>query len=238
MPVQFPMIEPIDQLLTTIFAFQGLSSEILHDIAQCCVLKEYSPEETVIAYGENSTTVFFLVSGSVRATMFTHQGREISYQDLGVGEMFGELAAIDLLPRSTSVITRERSRMLQMSGDSFQQLMERYPAIGRAVLQKMTRVVRFLCDRVYNFGALDVRSRVRAELCRLAETQGVDSEEPQNAIEILDMPRHQELANSLATHREAVSRELSALEKAGLIRKGRRKLLVLDLESLRESIDG
>ena len=232
------MTDPIDQQLKTIDAFQGLPAEVLQDIARRCSLREYAPEKTVIAYGERSTTVFFLVTGSVRATMFTQHGREISYQDLGAGEMFGELAAIDRLPRSTSVITRERSSLLLMSGENFYQLMELYPAIGQATLQKMARVVRFLCDRVYNFGALDVPSRVRAELCRLAETRGVAIDDPQNAIEIENMPRHQELANSLATHREAVSRELGTLEKAGLIRKGRRRLLVLDLDGLRASIDG
>lgn len=228
----------IVQSLKTIKAFNGLSAKSLAEIAQHGAQLEYLPEQTVIAYGEQSNTVFFLLSGAVRATMFTQQGREISYQDLGPGDMFGELAAIDQQPRSTSVIARETSRLLQVPGDYFLQMMATHPSIAQATLQKMAGVVRFLCDRVYNFGALDVRGRVRVELCRLAAANGVSSEEHPEAIEIADMPKQQELANRLATHREAVSRELSALEKSGLIRKkGKKTLLVLDLPALQASVD-
>ena len=232
------MSESTAQLLRNIIAFKALPEASLNEIARYSEQRLYEPEQTVIAYGEQSTTVFFLLSGAVRATMFTQQGREISYQDLGVGEMFGELAAIDHLPRSTSVIARKQSRLLLVPGDFFLKLIATHPEIGQATLCKLAGVVRFLCDRVYNFGALDVRSRVRAELCRLAELSTESGKDIVGAIEIRNMPKHQELANRLATHREAVSRELSALEKSGLIKKGRGSLQVLDLDALRSSYEG
>lgn len=233
------MTASIVELLAGLDAFSEFQSEDLAHIANFCSLRDLPPEQPVIDYHECSTTVFFLLSGSVRATMFTQQGREISYQDLGTGEMFGELAAIDQLPRSTSVITREQSLVLQINGEDFLQLMATYPQLAQSVLQKLARVVRFLCERVYNFGALDVNSRVRAELCRLAVTSGREHDTRPAVIEILEMPKHQELANRLATHREAVSRELSALEKMGLIsKKAKGSLLILDLEQLKASIDG
>ncbi len=231
------MNAPIAQLLAGVSAFADLPSEHFPGIARYCALREYDAEQTVIAYGDTCCAVFFLVTGSVRATMFTQHGREISYQDLGPGEMFGELAAIDHLPRSTAVIAREKTRLLEMSGDDFQRVLATYPEVARATLHKMAGLVRFLCDRVYNFGALDVRSRVRAELSRLMLAQGQPSREHPGALAIRNMPRQQELANRLATHREAVSRELSALEKAGLVRKGRGTLLVLDPDGLQASID-
>lgn len=227
----------IADLLKTINAYRELPRKDLLEIGKCCSIREYGAEQTVIAHGECSTTVFFVVSGSVRATLYTGQGREISYQDLHPGEMFGEVAALDQLPRATAVVTREPSTLISIFGEDYLALLDRYPQIARATMRKLAGMVRFLCDRVYNFGALDVGARVRLELARLAVTDGVKAKEPSGAIEIENMPRQQEIASRLATHREAISRELSALEKAGLIQRGKGRLLVLDLQGLQASID-
>lgn len=230
------MSATIPDLLKTINAFRGLPVKALAEIARCCSLREYAAEQTVVAHCECSTTVFFLVTGSVRATLFTGHGREISYQDLYAGEMFGELAALDHQPRATAVVTREPSVLLSMPGGDFLQLMERHPQISRATLGKLAGMVRFLCDRVYDFGALDVGGRVRRELVRLAAADGVTDNTRTGTVEIPNMPKQQEIASRLATHREAVSRELSALEKAGLIKRGKGRLLILDLARLQASI--
>lgn len=232
------MPTPAADLLKSVKAFAELPAQALEEIACSCALREFEAEQTVVAHLENSTTVFFLISGTVRATLFTGQGREISYQDLGPGDMFGELAALDQQPRVTSVVTREQATLLSMSGNDFIALMERHPEIARATMSKLANMVRFLCDRVYNFGALDVSGRVRLELVRLAAELGVRSAERAVEIEIPQMPKHQDIASRLATHREAVSRELSSLEKRGLIRRGKGSLTILDIGELQASIGG
>lgn len=232
------MTNPAIELLKSVKAFADLPVEALDEIAAACVLREFEAEQTVVAHLEKTTAVFFLVSGTVRATLFTGQGREISYQDLGPGDMFGELAALDQQPRVTAVVTREASALLSMPGSEFIELMDRYPQIARATMLKLANMVRFLCDRVYNFGALDVSGRVRLELVRLAAELGVRNEARAVEIEIPQMPKHQDIASRLATHREAVSRELSSLEKRGLIRRGKGGLTILDIGELQASIGG
>lgn len=223
-------------MLAAVKAFEELPACAREEIAARCELREYAAQETVVAHLETTTTVFFLITGAVRATLYTGQGREISYQDLGPGDMFGELAALDQLPRATAVVTRENSVLLSLPGADFMALLDQYPQIALATMHKLANMVRFLCDRVYHFGALDVGSRVRLELSRLASTEGVPSADGNGAIEIRAMPKHQDIASRLATHREAVSRELGALEKSGLIRRGRGSLTILDLARLQASI--
>lgn len=220
--------------LAGIHAFEGFDKASLEAISQLCVSRNYGSSQTVIAYDETSTSVYFVVSGTVRATMVTPMGREISYQDLGPGDMFGELAAIDKLPRSTHVIALDQVQVLTVTGHDFMSLIADYPEIARATLEKMAGSIRFLADRVYNYGALDVNRRVRAELVRLAGLQ-TDAGHT-GAVEIERMPKHQELANRLATHREAVSRELSVLEKAGVITKKKNLLTIHDLGKLKAMI--
>jgi CRP-like cAMP-binding protein len=230
-------------LLANVTAFRTLDDHSLNDIAPMFATRIVKRNQTVIAHNDTSTEVYFVLSGLLRATIFSPAGREISYQDLHPGEMFGELAAIDQLPRSTHVIAVADTSLAVISRNCFVSLVSDYPQIALATLHKLAQVVRFLSDRVYEFGALDVNHRIRAELVRLAvaslQSQGSVVLSPGPAkqrITIKNMPTHQELANQLATHREAVSRELSSLEKAGLIEKHKHMLVITDFEKLRAMV--
>ena len=81
----------------------------------------------VIAQDDDSSDVFFVVSGQVRATSFSKVGKEVSFQDLGPGEMFGELSAIDGEPRSTHVVTRVDTLIASMTKDAFWSALLSYP---------------------------------------------------------------------------------------------------------------
>ncbi len=231
-------LSAIVTMLSSITMFKSLERELLEEIARRCSIKEYPPTETIISHGESSKAVYFIVSGQVRATMFTAQGREVSYQDLEAGNMFGELAAIDGEPRSTHVIAMQPVSLLRMSGEDFIDILALDSRIAQATLMKMAGLIRYLCGRIYNYGALSVNSRVRAELVRLATTGNVATERGlTGAMLIKNMPKHQELANRLATRREAVTKELRALEKAGIVSKDNGSLLVHSIEELQSMIE-
>jgi len=232
--------------LSAVTAFRALDTRCLETIAPLFALRATRRSQTVIAHNDASTDVYFVLEGTLRATMFSPAGREISYQDLQSGDMFGELAAIDQLPRSTHVIALKDTRLAVINRHGFMELIEQYPVIAQATLQKMAGLVRFLSDRVYTFGALDVNHRIRAELARLAVPCEIQTARVGSRVQpsgphaqratIPNMPTHQELANRLATHREAVSRELRCLEKSGLVEKQKNTLIITDFEKLHAMI--
>ena len=223
----------IVSLLGHLRAFRELDEDVLNQISPLFHSRKINANQTILSSGEESTEVYFIVSGLVRATMYTPSGREVSYQDIPAGSMFGEMAAIDGMHRSTGVIAIEDSHLLLLSSKCFIDLISKYPSIGLATLYKITKVNRFLCERIYEFSALDVNHRIRAELLRLAEDVVTDDSD---MVTIPNMPTHQELANRLATHREAVTRELNRLEKEGLIEKSKGQFRILDIEKLQSSI--
>ena len=91
-------------------------------------------------------------------------------------------------------------------------------------------MVRFLADRVYQYGALDVKDRVRAEILRLARENSSSDDE----IDVNNFPTHTEIANRVNTHREAVTRELNELAKMGVIEQEKRTLTVTSISRLEE----
>lgn len=215
--------------LAGIRVFSALSEAELASIAPAFSLHPFTRGQTLVTHGERTSSVYFIAGGRVRATMYSPAGREVSYQDINAGEMFGELAALDRLPRSTHVIGLCNGELLSVNREEFSRLLTQYPTVAQAVLLKMAGLVRFLCDRIYEYAALSVAERLRAELLRLARLQNVPAGQP---IVISDMPTHEELANRLATHREAITRELGQLEKNGIVKKKRNQVTVMNMNAL------
>ncbi len=223
----------IASMLSTIKAFKDLGDNVLHEISPLFLKKKIGAAGMILSSGETSTEVYFIVSGTVRATMYTPSGREVSYQDIYPGDMFGEMTAIDQMYRSTHVIAIEDTVLLRLTSKSFIDIISSYPSVGLSTLKKVTQVNRFLCERIYEFSALDVNHRIRAELIRLVRDISPDS---RGEVTINNLPTHQELANRLATHREAVTRELNHLEKNEVIKKGGNRTLVLDIQKLQSIV--
>lgn len=219
--------------LSKIKVLADFTTSQLESIAPRFKYKEILPKQRILHSGEHSSEVYFIASGTVRATQFTPSGSEVAYQDLETGEMFGELAAIDDQQRTTDVIALVRTELLWLSRSDFTQLIETTPKFTWGVLKRMSYMNRFLCSRVFEYSALNVRSRIRAELIRLYQKSGklVDG-----VAFVENPPKHQELASRLATHREAVTRELNDLQKNNLIKKEKNLLIFLDLEELQKII--
>ena len=197
------------------------------------VERMYRKGETVLTQGENSTNVFFIIDGRVRSTTYSMSGKEICFQHLDQGEMFGELSAIDKHPRTTSVVTEVDCMLGVMKAEDLWHFMQEYPSVMAAVLLRMTSMVRFLCSRVYEYGALGTRERTRTEIIRLAKQNTSGSK---NSAVIEKMPTHEDIANRIASHREAVTKEISFLRKSGLIKNDGRALVVPDIQALVDTV--
>jgi CRP-like cAMP-binding protein len=210
--------------------FAALNDDALGEIAKLVNWRGYEKDAKVVSYKDDARDVYFLAEGRVRATIFSASGKEISYQELSPGSMFGELSAIDAKPRTANVITLERSQIGRMHCEDFWNVMGSYPDVAAGVMLRLATLVRFLSDRVYQFGTLDVKDRVRAEVLRMAREATKDD---RSAV-IDRMPTHVEIANRINTHREAVTRELNELTRLGLIEKDKRTLTVPNLEALAE----
>lgn len=182
----------------------------------------------VLARGETSTEVFLVREGRLNVLLYASDGREVSLRELGEGQLFGELSAIDGETRSVGVIAVTDARLLAISQAAFQALVRENAAAAEWLVRRLTSQVRSLTDRVFELSALNVRARLHCELIRIARSRGPDDDQP--------APTHAELANRIGTHREAVTRELKALADRNIIRSGRRKLEFLDIAGLEDAV--
>ena len=62
------------------------------------VIRKHEAGEIVISHLDENQEVFFVLEGRLRATLYSLNGHEIDYRDIGPGDVVGELAAIDGAP--------------------------------------------------------------------------------------------------------------------------------------------
>jgi CRP-like cAMP-binding protein len=227
------MHDRLARALSQIAPFKGLDDESLEAVAEFCRFERYEAKRQVIAYQDDSADVFFIISGIVRVVIHSLSGKEISYRNLEAGEMFGELAAIDGEQRSASVVAVAETLLVAMPEAAFREAIRNHPSVADAVLQRLTRLVRLYSQRLYEMRTLDVQSRIRAELVRLAEgTVGED-----NTASISPLPTSADIAARVNTRREAVSRELASLTRRGLIKRHQKTLTIHDFAGLNRLVE-
>lgn len=227
------MQERLARALSKIEPFTELDGRSLEQVAQSCRFERYEAKHRIIAYQDDSAEVFFIVSGKVRVVIHSFSGKEISYRDLESGEMFGELAAIDGEQRSASVVAVAETLLIVMSAAAFREAIRHHPSMAEAVLQRLTRLVRLYSQRLYEMRTLDVQSRIRAELLRLAE----DSLAEDNTATISPLPTSADIAARVNTRREAVSRELASLTRRGFIQRQEKSLMIRDFAGLNQLVE-
>ena len=220
------------ETLNLIRVFQDLDIKQRRRLAESMKIQRYGPRSQLIVQDDRSTDVFFVVSGQVRATVYSKAGKEVSFQDLGAGEMFGELAAIDDGPRSNDVVTLADSLIASMSKEEFWSALLRYPSVTRQTLLRLTGLVRNHSERIFEYGTLGVKNRIHAELLRMARSES-DSD---GEVEIGVPLTHAEIASRVATHREAVTRECKHLEEMGLIEWHPGRHLIKDVAALERMV--
>jgi CRP/FNR family cyclic AMP-dependent transcriptional regulator len=183
----------------------------------------------ILVHDEGGRDVYFVLEGRARATAYSGSGRVIAYRDIGPGDIFGELAAIDGEPRSASIVALEATTVACLPETAFHELVETRPSFTWALLKHLSGHMRRMTDRIYEFNTLVVRKRLARELIRLAAQTDAETGLPS----ISPAPTHFDLASMISTHREAISREISALTKNGLIEKHGHTILLRNPPALR-----
>jgi len=223
-------VQPSSLGLRSIELLQGLSSQRLDDISRQCMWRHFEPGQTLIAREQGDRDLHMIVAGAVRVTSYSPGGRETSFRELSAGTSFGELAALDGRPRSADVVALKAGLLASMPPAAFRALLQQEWAVNERVLLRLADLARGLIDRVLDLSTLSVQQRVCLELLRLARSAGA----PGNVARIAPAPKHADLAHSVSSYREQITRELSALARAGVLAREDGALVVRDLERLRQ----
>lgn len=213
---------------------EPMSEEGRQKLEALCRWREFTRDEQIIDRDSDTGDVFFVVRGKVRVVNYSYTGREVSYDDLGAGGVFGELSAIDGAPRSANVVALNNTTVAAMSPEQFRQSLADNPDFALSVMIRLVEIIRGSTDRIMDLSTLGAYSRVYAEILRLARENAGDD----NSSTIRPVPVHSDVASRAGTTRETVARALSDLSRKGIAKREDDALLVSDIDQLKEIVEG
>lgn len=221
------------QSLDGVGLFKPMAREARAALARQCRWRRFAAQEQIIDRHDESRDVFFVISGKVRVVNYSLAGREVSFDDLGTGHFFGELAAIDGKPRSANVVALTDTVVAAMAPALFQKVVSSDPAIAMSVLTHLASVVRRATARIMDLSTLGANNRVHAEILRLAKEGTIKG----NTAVIAPIPLHSDIAGRVSTTRETVARVFSDLTRTGLVERCADRLVVLDLARIEAMVE-
>lgn len=225
-------MERLHDTLDGIEIFADLTPDARRALSGRCAWRDFKPRQEIVRHHDDNRTVFFLTAGKARATIYSENGKQVTFRDINSGGIFGELAAIDGKPRSASVEAASRCTVAAMSAELFWEMLRSQPVVMADVLRLLSRQVRELSDKVVDLSTKDVRRRILAELLRMAEPSETEFG---NAV-LFPAPTNADIAARVATARETVNRELKWLMGVGIVQKHGSTLVIPDFERLRRLV--
>jgi CRP-like cAMP-binding protein len=212
---------------------EGIPEPALRDLEEKCRWLEFSPEQTVLEREDDTHEMFFIARGSVRVMNYLGDEREVALADLGAGEHFGELSAVDCRERAARVVSTGNAIIAALSHDHFIATLLAYPHVALRLLDHFAAVIRAMNERVSALSTLTPRQRVYLELLRMAEPN--PKGDGSWLIDIV--PNHNEIASWAGTERQEVAVAIGALVRDGILERKHKSFLIKDHSRLRRLAD-
>jgi CRP-like cAMP-binding protein len=227
------MADQDQRSLADITVFSDLDADALREIESRCRWRNYAPHEQIIDFQDDSKDVFFVTRGTVRVVNYSVSGREVAFDDIQAGQIFGELAALDGERRSANVVAITPTTVASMSPAAFQEMLTAQPAVALKLMQRLARIIRISVERIMDLSTLGANNRVYAEILRLAKMGSIEG----NQSILSPIPIHGEIASRVSTTRETVARVMSELARKGLVKRKGNALEINDLETLQDMVE-
>jgi CRP/FNR family transcriptional regulator, cyclic AMP receptor protein len=223
-------------LLTRLLFFKGLpifanlTANELTNLVRDFTRREFSAGDSIFQQGDSGEVLYLIELGQVRIFVQGRDGQELSVILHGPGDIFGEMALIDKLPRSASAVVTEAAVVYALTRDSFEEHTRRSPQLAHNFMTALSLRLRYSSEMVGNLALLDVSSRLARKLLDLAQTHG---QPDGHGLKIDQALTQSELASLIGTTRESINKALGNFKKQNLIKVEQGTYTLLDPEALK-----
>ncbi|MDH3380847.1 MAG: Crp/Fnr family transcriptional regulator [Gammaproteobacteria bacterium] len=189
--------------------FTDLPESDLSALTGHATTRRYKKNTIVVTKGDDSDSLYVILSGRMRVYLDDEQGNEITIRNLEPGEAFGELALLSGEPRAANVVTLEDCELSVVSKQDFMSCLTNNPSISFRIIKSLVERIQAMTEDISSLALLDVYGRVAKVLTKNAREQ--------DGKLVTSRVTHQEIANLVGASREMVSRILKDLRAGGYI---------------------
>jgi len=217
----------------------GLSELEQQNILDQCVRRKVKKGEVIVRQGGTGRDMFIVVSGRLKVSVLSDEGKEISFVVLGKDDYFGELSLVDGRVRSATVTAIEGSELLVLGFQAYQKLLHQHPHTATGFLTRMLSTLANrlrATDELYQDSVfLDVSARLAKFL--LNSSRPASATDSGNRLMDIELSQYA-LGTLISASRESVNKQLGEWESLGIIDVRGGKIILLDMDSLQQKADG
>ncbi len=169
----------------------------------------------VFERGDEGQSMMAVLAGRIRVGSLSPEGREVTYNLIGPGEIFGEIALLDGKPRTAHAVAVEDTTLMTVERRHFLPLLMRHEGM-------VERLLVVLCDRLRRttlameeIALFDLPARLARVLCKMAEDAGRPL--PTGGVRIDVKLSQRDLATLVASTRESVNKQLKVWRDSGAV---------------------
>ena len=200
--------------------FHAMPTDELDEIIAFASEKRFTRGTTIVAKGEPGTSMMAILVGRCRAGNVSAEGKEVTLNVMGPGEILGEIALLDGKPRSADVVALEDTTVMIIERNTF------LPFIMRNE-RMMERLLVVLCDRLRRtslaleeIALFDLPARLGRLILKLAADYGrpLPAGGPHGEGTRIDIKMSQrDISTLVASSRESVNKQLRVWRDAGTV---------------------
>ena len=213
------------ELFREVPLFAGLEDEDLESLIAAANRRKYPKDGVIFFENDVGDALFMIVSGRVKVTILSDDGREIILAMLSDANFFGEMSLLDNEPRSATAIALQETEMVVLHQRDFLAIVEKRPRVLINLLSVLSSRLRKANQQIGNLALHDVYGRVARILLEMASEDGTRQADGRVTFR---RPTHQEIANMIGATRETVSRMISDLHRQGYIEIAGKNVIIQD----------
>jgi CRP-like cAMP-binding protein len=191
--------------------FGTLSAEDRAELAARGHRRTYAAGEPVFHTGDPGDSLMAILSGIVRISLPTANGREIILADLPAGELFGEIAVLDGLGRSADATAHVASELLVIERAEALGFLAQHPDACLKLLAVVCGKWRASDERMSDIASFELPPRLAKAILKRARPEVARPHHPALVLS------QGEIARMVGATREAVNRQLSAWQRNGIV---------------------
>ena len=182
----------------------------------------------LFAKGDPGLSLYAVISGSVKMSISSADGRSAILNIIGPGEIFGEIALLDGGVRSSDAIANTNCELFVIDRREFIPFVRSQPALAMKFIELLCGRLRWTSDQVEQIILQNLPGRLASALIRLSEKHKLEPAGRTIAI------TQQEISEMVGMTRESINKQLRAWAGRDWVRLEHGAIVVLNAEVLRD----
>src|ERR1700709_573658 len=183
---------------------------------------------TICSKGDPGTSLVAVISGTVKISVSSPDGRNAILNLIGAGEIFGEMSVLDGLARTADATANTNCEIFVIDRRDFLPFVKSQPTLAMKFIELLCERLRWTSDQVEQVILQDLPRRLASALLGLTEKRKLEPASQTIAI------TQQEISEMVGMTRESINKQLRAWAARDWVRLEHGAIVLLNAETLRE----